>query len=97
VSTPKADFPESVSPDFKQDATGGGKMPKIKVPWINGKRLMERWNMNLDGLYQAIFYLHLPVYNRYHEKLDRKGTKFIFGNPLDDLCELTLHPTWPDI
>ena len=37
-------------------------MPKIEVPWINGKRLMERWDINLDELYQAIFfYIYLYI------------------------------------
>jgi len=82
-----------------QDETvkSSGTMSKIKMPWINGKHLMKRWEINLDELHQAIFDKQLPVYNRHREKLGRKGIKTIFGDPLADLHQLTGHPTWPDI
>ena len=81
-------------------------MPKIEVPWINGKRLMERWDINLDELYQAIFFLHLPVYNSNYER--QEGVEFkeydvngdigrIYGNNLYELNQLTLAPQWPYI
>jgi hypothetical protein len=38
-------------------------MLELKLPWINGKRLMERWDLDLQELSNAIFDLSLPVYN----------------------------------
>jgi len=57
----------------KYDLTVHGKVtgsviPKIKVPWMNGKRLMERWGIDLDDFTQCIFYLELPVYNSDYKK-----------------------------
>jgi hypothetical protein len=46
-------------------------MLKIELPWLTGTRLMERWSMNLDELHQAIFSLHLPVYNSSYEREER--------------------------
>ena len=75
-------------------------MSKINVPWINGKRLMERWHVNLDELYQAIFFLHLPVYNSNYKEIvgvNPKYTEDPREDPLYHLYELTIHPTWPYI
>jgi hypothetical protein len=38
-------------------------MLNIELPWLTGTHLIERWSMNLEELYEAIFYLHLPVFN----------------------------------
>jgi hypothetical protein len=38
-------------------------MSKLELPWIDGRRLMERWGIRPSDLHQAIFYLHLPVFN----------------------------------
>jgi hypothetical protein len=73
---------------------------QIEVPWMNGKHLMERWGVNLDELYQAIFFLHLPVYNSSYEELggiDPDGTGGPSEDPLSHLNDLTIHPTWPYI
>jgi len=62
---------------------------------------MERWGMNLDELYQAIFFLFLPAHNSNYERLpagvDPHITKGPGKDPLSHLDQLTLHPTWPYI
>jgi hypothetical protein len=38
-------------------------MSKLKLPWINGMRLMERWNLYLQQFSNVIFDFGLPIYN----------------------------------
>ncbi|MBA3018234.1 MAG: hypothetical protein FP811_08825, partial [Desulfobacteraceae bacterium] len=51
-------------------------MPKLKLPWINGKRLMERWDLDLQQLSNVIFDLGLPVYNSDY-KIENQGVIYI--------------------
>lgn len=82
---------------------------KIKVPWINGKKLMEIWDIDLDGLYQCLFDLDLPVYDKnYNEKVfaepeertitDESGNvidEFLVENDLYTLWTLKNYEYWP--
>jgi len=67
VSSPKGGFPEPLSPDFHQDATGG-VMLKIELPYINANKLMKRWNMGFVDLIRCILDYDLPVYDINYKK-----------------------------
>ncbi len=88
-------------------------MSKIELPYINAKNLMKRWNIDLDGLFQCIHLLELPVYDnslkeqsRFPSEIkkiyDKKGDlvhEYLTNGSLHyQLWELqSLFPDWPDI
>ena len=56
---------------------------KIELPWITGRRLLERWGIRLSELHQAIFFLHLPVYNSDYEREEHIKYKEITNQEYD--------------
>ena len=43
-------------------------MADLKLGWITGRRVVERWNIDLTELHQLIFDNQLPVFNREYKQ-----------------------------
>jgi len=62
-------------------------MAKLSLQFINGKKLLKRWEMEGYELYQAVFDYELPIYDRKFHKIE---DLFLYIHPRVEITEYFL-------